>query len=493
MPINPLLKSKNTLSILFIAAEADPFVKIGGLGDVAGSLPLALKQLENSDPSSPRLDIRLAIPYYGMLHKPEIIAKKVASFLIPTIEEPVLAEVFETNLHGIPVYLIAGNPVLPDAPVYGSDFKKDAEKFIFFSLACLFLPEHINWQIDILHANDWHTAIANYQLQKLRKINAGYKDIRSILSLHNLPFMGTGSEKALEEFLISPAQNPRMPKWSRTLPLPMGLNTADKIIAVSPSYAREILTPDYGCDLQDFLKTKSKKLTGVLNGINVSLWNPETDPLIQQKYSITSLDQRINNKLGLQKELNLEQNPDIPLMAFIGRMDRQKGIDLAIEAIKKLKNLSWQMIFLGTGDKQLEADLMQLQASAPQKIRTALRFDAVLSHHIYAGSDILLMPSRYEPCGLAQLIAMHYGCIPVARSTGGLIDTIIDFDLDPSNATGFLFHDIEGASAAKKIKSALSIFQKKETWQQIQVKAMSQDFSWQQSAKKYLEIYQELI
>jgi len=483
---------KDPLNILFIAAEADPFIKIGGLGDVAGSLPVALKNLEKVDPACPHLDIRLAIPFYGMLRKQSIAVTKVTEFWIPALEKPVKAEVYETTLHSIPVYLIDGDPILPDAPVYGSDFSSDALKFIFFSLACLYLPEKLNWQIDILHANDWHTAVAVHQLQSLKKSSKAYQKVHSILSVHNLPFMGTGSENGLDVFQIAPATNPKMPKWSRTLPLPMGLNSAEKIIAVSPGYAREIKTPEYGCDLQNFLQTKSKRISGILNGIDTSLWDPSSDPLIKKNFDKISLESRVENKLELQKEFGLKVDANTPLLAFIGRMDRQKGIDLVINALKDLKNKAWQMLFLGTGDKQLESDLAELQKSYPEQIRTALRFDAPLSHRIYSGADILLMPSRYEPCGLAQMIAMRYGCIPLARATGGLIDTIIDYSESPKTATGFLFSGLDAKNTAAKLESAINLYTSRNIWEQIQKNAMNCDFSWQRSAKEYLNVYKEL-
>ncbi|MEA5077545.1 MAG: glycogen/starch synthase [Anaerolineaceae bacterium] len=475
-----------SINVLFIASEADPLIKIGGLGDVAGSLPLALKKLTTQADSTVDLDIRLALPYYGQLKKTALTPKKVGEFSLPTEEEPLKVTVYQTDLNGIPLYLLDSALLEADAPVYGTDFKADARKFIFFSLACLQLPRLLNWRLDILHANDWHTAIAVHELSVLAKTDPAYHHIRSIISVHNLPFMGTGSEVGLTYFQVPFSKNPRMPKWARSLPLPMGINAADRIIAVSPGYAKEIMTPEYGCDLQDFLITKKARLSGIVNGIDPEVWNPQTDVNIPQTYAISPLEKRSLNKQALQKELGLPESDVTPLMAFIGRMDRQKGIDLAMDALKQLKTIPWQMVFLGTGNAQIEADLKALQEFYPNQIRLALRFDAALSHRIYGGADILLMPSRYEPCGLAQMIAMRYGCIPVARATGGLKDTI------ENNKTGFLFEGNDGDAMTVGLKQALKLFPQKDKWQALQINAMNTDFSWQNSASDYLHVYQDL-
>ena len=472
--------------MLFIAAEADPFVKVGGLGDVAGSLPAALKRLR------PDLDIRLTIPFYEAVHNLNLHTVLVASFPIASKSGAIQADIFETKLGELPVYLIDGMPIEAAKGIYGTDFEMDAEKFIFFSLACLYLPAVLHWPIDILHANDWHTAIAVHELAAKRQDQPELALTKSILTLHNLPFMGTGAQKALQKFFVAPARNPRMPAWSRTLPLPMGINAADKIIAVSPTYANEILTGDYGCDLQAFLQTKKKKLSGILNGIDYQCWNPQEDKLIQASFSSETLSQRLRNKQALQNEYSLKKDTATPLLTFIGRMDNQKGVDLVIEALQRLHHKKWQAIFLGTGSPALEAQIQALQNCYPDQIRATLRFDAALSHRLYAGADILLMPSRYEPCGLAQMIAMHYGCIPVARATGGLVDTIQGYSKGPAAATGFLSWGATEVEFSQVVDSALEIYQQSEIWQKLQQNGMSQDFSWQNSAEKYAALYDML-
>ncbi|MHC1741143.1 MAG: glycogen synthase [Anaerolineaceae bacterium] len=474
------------ISVLFISAEAEPFVKVGGLGDVAGSLPLSLKKLE------PTLDIRLAIPFYPGIHKSNRPIRLVTRFPIQTIDGEVEALIYETALGDLPVYLIDGNPIAANKLVYGADFAADAEKFVFLSLACLYLPSQINWTIDILHANDWHTSVAIHALSLLKTEIPAFLHVKSVLTLHNLPFMGTGASDALAMFNIPAARNPRLPAWARTLPLPMGINSADKIVAVSPTYANEILTSGYGCDLQIFLQSKKKRLSGILNGIDIACWNPEDDKLIQSNYSSSILAPRSINKTFLQEEFDLEVNSKIPLLTFIGRMDRQKGIDIAIQALELNHSLPWQMIFLGTGDKTIEGSILELQSQFPNQIRSALRFDAPLSHQLYAGADMLLMPSRYEPCGLAQMIAMRYGCVPVANATGGLVDTIQPFLVESTNATGFLCNNSSAVAYSTVLASAIKAFGKSEIWSNIQINGMKQNNSWQKSAARYYELYRSL-
>lgn len=470
--------------VLFLAAEAEPFIKVGGLGDVAGALPQAIKQ------ARPDIDIRLAIPYYGSLNLDSPV-KPVTDFVLPTSIGPETVRVFQTELGAVPVYLIAGDSIFPERPVYGTDFSLDAEKFIFFSLACLFLPEHIDWQIDVLHANDWHTAVALHKLALLSIKDERYKKIKSILTVHNLPYMGSQTESALEKFLIPPADNPALPPWARSLPLPMGLSAADMIVAVSPTYSREIMQPGFGCDLQDFLKTRNSKISGILNGIDYSIWDPSTDLLIVRQFSMASLSSRSENKRALQSELGLELESRTPLLASIGRIDEQKGIDLMIDSVKKHWNSDWQLVVLGTGSSTLESRLHDFQKGFPDKVRFANKFDLSLSHRIYAGADMLLMPSRYEPCGLAQMIAMRYGCIPVAAATGGLKDSIIDFNKKPASATGFLSSGGSAVSFSAQIGQAIHTFSNRSVWEKMQKNAMSMDFSWSQSAGKYIQLYEK--
>lgn len=484
------MKNSKDLGVLFVASEADPLVKAGGLGDVAGSLPAAIHNLRNEDPNF-KIDIRLAIPFYEHIHKKVSNPSLVTSFDIKTLKGNVKTQIWATVLSGVTTYLVSGLPISSTNGVYGSDFSADAEKFVFFSLACLQIPIALDWNCAILHANDWHTAVAVHQLQHQRNKNPNLMATRSILGIHNLPFMGTGSEKALNLYRVKPSRDKNLPPWGKTLPLPMGLAAADQIIAVSPTYAREILTPEFGCDLQGFLKTRENQLTGILNGIDKDAWNPSTDPHIAANFDAETIAHRGKNKTALEAEFGFKHEPDTPLFVLISRMDRQKGVDIALAGFRMLKDFPWRAILLGTGDKSLELACRDLEEELPHKVKAAILFDTKLSRRMYAGADVLLMPSRYEPCGLSQMYAMRYGCLPFARATGGLVDTVIDPD-NSQDPTGFLFTDAAAASFASGFLRVLDFYKEKNIWRKMQLKGMSQDFSWTNSARKYINLYAQL-
>lgn len=486
--MNDQLLNVDNLHVLFIAAEADPLVKAGGLGDVAGSLPLAIQQLNNGK----QVDVRVAIPYYNSIQKKNFPVEKAGTFQINTTDGLVDGEIFSTIVSGVTFYLISGEPVARSDETYSADFKSDAEKFIFFSLACLQLPHILNWRCDILHAHDWHTAVAIHQLKADHHLSSFLKDTQSVLTVHNLPFMGTGSEEALSKYRVTPSRNKNLPGWARELPLPMGLAAADQIVAVSPTYAKEIMTPEFGCDLQGFLQTRQSKISGILNGIDIHSWDPAIDPAITTNFDVKRLDNRLENKVSLIKEFQLDFDESTPLIVLISRLDRQKGIDIVLEGLRMIADYPWQAILLGTGDKRLEQECKDLEMEMAHKVRAAITFDAALSRRMYAGADMLMMPSRYEPCGLSQMFAMRYGCLPVARATGGLVDTITD-PKTGSGATGFLFSRIDPRSFAQTMKRALEVFCQKEVWGTMQLNAMSMDFSWQKSAEQYVQLYRHLM
>ncbi len=266
------------LRVLFLVSEADPFVRVGGLGDVGGSLPYALRSLPAEETGGRTLDVRMVIPFHGVIDPAAFSLRQVAIFPVPYGQSSIEARAFATEINGLTVYLISGAPFLRGTPVYSLDASLDGPKYAFFSQAALELARQLDWAPDILHANDWHTAPAVYALALKRPTDPFFKDTRSVLTVHNLPFMGTGAQSALPDFHIPFSTDERLPEWARQLPLPLGLLTADRIVAVSRTYAREILTPEFGCGLQDFLKTREKAISGILNGIDTLTWDPSRDP-----------------------------------------------------------------------------------------------------------------------------------------------------------------------------------------------------------------------
>jgi len=469
-----------TINVLFLAAEADPFVKVGGLGDVAGSLPKALRALSNDDV---KLDVRLVLPYH-----PVIKAENVNPLGIYTLSRnnsEVEVEAFETLVDGLPVYLINGEAIRANGSVYSADAKLDAEKYVFFSLAALKLANHINWTPDVIHANDWHTALSLYG-NLTKRWEEGAKHIANVMTVHNLPFMGPDVRDLMESYGVKLAQTD-LPDWARVMPMPLGLWASDAIVAVSPTYGNEILTEEYGAGLFDFLQIRHETLSGILNGIDTISFDPATDNAIGANYDADNLEKRWTNKKLLQERLGFPHDQNIPLFGIVSRMDIQKGMDIAFNALKTMKKIDFQAVILGTGDPKLEEAAQDLHKLFPEKIKVEARFDAGLARQIYAGTDMLLMPSRYEPCGLAQMIAMRYGCVPIARKVGGLNDTV------KQNETGFVFEKPMHMSLVGAIKKALKVFADKEAWKQIQLNGMAQDFSWNASAKEYLKLYLSLV
>jgi starch synthase len=469
-----------TINVLFLAAEADPFVKVGGLGDVAGSLPKALRDLSNDEI---KLDVRLVLPYHPVIKADNLTP--LENFALSRGNSDIEVEAFETSVNDMPIYLINGEPIRANGSVYSADSKLDAEKYAFFSLAALKLTNHINWIPDVIHANDWHTAISLYG-NLTKRWEEGVKHVANVLTLHNLPYMGPDVTAILESYGVKLAQTD-LPDWARVMPLPLGLWASDAIVAVSPTYGNEILTEEFGAGLNDFFQLRRETLSGILNGIDTASFDPATDNAIGANYDINSLEKRWANKKLLQERLGFPHDQNIPLLGIISRMDIQKGMDIAFNALKTMKKINFQAVILGTGDPKLEEAAQKLQTLFPEKIKVEARFDAGLARQIYTGADMLLMPSRYEPCGLAQMIAMRYGCVPIVRAVGGLNDTV------KQNETGFVFEKAMHMSLVGAVKKALKVFADKEAWKKIQLAGMAQDFSWTASAKEYLKLYLSLV
>ena len=476
----------DALKVLFLAAEAEPFVKVGGLADVAGSLPLALRNLSSMDNSDRKLDVRLVLPLHRVMATESATMRQVAEYTVYRVGRNLPARVFETSLAGMPVYFISGEPISNATSVYSQDPAQDREKFTFFSLAALEMIRNMTWKPDIIHANDWHTALALYALRSRLSdpMNGG---TRCLLTLHNLPYLGGDGTDELAAYGLIPPIDEALPEWARTQPLPLGLWSADEVVAVSPTYAHEILTPEFGCGLEEFLDNRSASISGILNGLDLAAWDPETDKCLSGNFSAANLTGRSTNKAALQKQLRLREDPSIPMLAMIGRIDRQKGVDIIPEVLHQITELPWQFVVLGSGDPDLENTLRALELEFPERIRSVIRFDAQLGHSIYGGADMLLMPSRYEPCGLAQMIAMRYGCVPVVHATGGLKDTVEE------GKTGFLFEAAEAATMQEAIRRALSTYTSPGIWGKFQRNGMAKDFSWSRSAAQYAALYQSLI
>ncbi len=474
-----------SLNILFLAAEAEPFIKVGGLGDVAGALPRYLRNLSPEITSGAPPDVRLVLPMHPVLKSDPRGLRPLQIFSLPHHGGDLQVQVYTTNLDGLPVYFLDGPALSASGSVYSSDSSLDAEKYTFFALAALELTRQLDWRPRIVHANDWHTALACYALL-LKRWEGEFAGVSSVLTVHNLPFMGPDVSANIQDYGLIQVQT-GLPEWANTKPLPLGLWAADAIVAVSPTYAREMLTPQFGCGLEDYLRARRESLNGILNGIDDESFNPALDPAIASNYGIPTLEKRALNKSALQVRVGLPDNPAVPVFGVVSRMDPQKGIDLIPSALRRVQELPWQAVILGTGVPQLEESIRAFQAEFPDRVKAEFRYDAGLARQIYAGADIFLMPSRYEPCGLSQMIAMRYGCVPIVSAVGGLKDSIFP------DETGFMIEKPTSTRLANAVKKALVAYADRPRWEDMQKAGMSQDFSWRASARQYFQLYHRVV
>lgn len=474
------------LHVLFMAAEATPFIKVGGLADVAGSLPRALNGLKKDQSGTPLLDVRLVIPMHPGINISGVKLKPIKSFQVKFKKKDILVKAFQANLDGVTVYFIDGEPISRSSLVYSTDLQQDQLKYGFFSIASLKLTRLLNWHVDILHANDWHTSLALFAIRS-GFMQGFFHQTATLLTLHNLSYMGGDLGDLMIGFGLNRFAGGDLPDWSTNQALPLGLWAADAIVPVSGTYAREIRTPEFGCGLDGYLTHRGNDITGIINGLDTDYWDPAKDEFILRKYDLGSMELKRENKTHLQQTFDLPVDQEVPLLGMVTRLDPQKGVDLVTQALKRMGRLKWQFVILGIGDRSLESKLLGLKERFPNRIGLVFRFDNRLSHQIYAGADALLMPSRFEPCGLSQMIAMRFGTIPIVSRVGGLLDTVKDEE------TGFLMSEVNPESLTLVLRHALSLFKNKSIWNKMQKNAMRQELSWGRSALKYADIYLDLV
>ena len=486
-----------SLKILFLAAEAAPYIKVGGLADVAGSLPKALRALGH--------DIRLALPRYRSVDGHRFGLKLATPpFPVPIGPDTKLTEVQEAETDGVPAYFTWDETYFGRERVYGYD--DDAQRFVFFGRAILAFIKQIGWQPDVIHANDWHTAFVSTWIETAGKSDPFYAPLASVYSIHNVTYHGTtgntilrfaGLEGHVKHLEVEP---PGATNW-----MARGIFHSDVINAVSKRYAQEIQTPEFGAGLDGLLKTRNadKRLYGIVNGVDYDVFDTATDPYLAQHFDLASLDARAINKAALQKQVGLPLRDEVPVIGLISRLVDQKGFDILSATLDRLFARDVQFILLGTGEKNYEEAFGALPKRFPTKAAVFLKFDEALAQKIYGGSDLFLMPSHFEPCGLGQLIAMRYGSVPVVRATGGLADTVIDYDAPLHGAplhgaakgkgTGFVFGDYTGDALWGALERALDVFRDKKAWRGLQERGIKADWSWAASAKKYDELYRKAI
>jgi len=462
------------MRILFIASEAFPLVKVGGLADVTSSLAIALQDLGH-EPC-------LVLPKYGSIKAPiqDIQGKSVAVSLMGHCEQAVLKM---TTLKGrIPVYLLENKHYFGTEEIYTQD---ELNRFLFFSLSIPSILSQLDLRPDIIHCHDWHTSLVPLGLKKAKIAEP------CIFTIHNLAYQGSfdqefflrsGLSSVWQEYIPVGAPRPSLNFMSQ------GILLADTVTTVSPTYASEILTPQYGEGLEQLLSYRCNELYGIVNGIDYDEYNPATDPYLESNYDSTALERKVDNKLALQRKSGLPQNPDIPLFGMVSRLEEQKGIDLLLQVIDPfITETRAQLVILGEGREHYHKLLAEAALKYPDRLAVFIAYDERLARLIYSGGDIFLMPSRFEPCGLGQLIAMRYGAIPVVRNTGGLADTVND--VTEGNGNGFVFQNYTVLEMLEAIKRAVKSFYHREEWQNLMRRNMKLDFSWKVSARKYEEIY----
>ena len=472
------------LKILLVAAEVAPFAKVGGLADVAGALPKALKALGH--------DVRVVMPRYGSIDVEKYGLRRIVTNLgVPLAHQPVNADVLEGRIAGeVPIYFIDNQQFFGRDGMYG--FWDDDARFIYFSRAALEMLRPLDFRPDVIHVNDWHTAVIPNMLARLYAADPFYADMATVLTIHNLAFQGVFGYGALnladlEQWgLIKPG----MPGLDDIVNLlGRGLYFADVVNTVSNRYAEEILTPEYGERMDPLLRVFRGKLHGIINGIDYEVFNPATDASLAAPYDLGSLEKKVENKLALQKEVGLPSDPTIPVIGLISRLYDQKGLDLIANIMWGLMRLNLQLVVLGAGDSRYEEMFRANARDNPQKVSATIGFKPVLAQHIYAGSDMFLMPSRFEPCGLGQLISLRYGTIPIVRATGGLADTIDDWDPVAQTGNGFVFTAYDHWDLFAQVVRALETFRQTSPWRRLQANAMATDVSWANSAERYVGLY----
>jgi len=476
------------LKILLLSSEAVPFAKVGGLADVAGSLPKALRQLGH--------DARLALPEYGLINEAQFgLTKVLDSLPVPAGSNHELASIFKSTVEGMPAYLVGNDKYFGREEVYGYD--DDGERFVFFCRAIMEMLKKLDWRPDVIHCNDWHTGIIPNWLKTIYKNDPSFAHTATAFTIHNLAYQGIFGPELLEfaglaDYGLIP--HPTDDDLSRVVVLmARGILFADVINAVSEKYAQEILTPEYGERLHPILAQRQDRLFGILNGLDYEVWNPATDRAITVNYDVDSLDLRVENKLALQREAELSAGSDIPLIGIISRLADQKGFDILAEASDQLMELDLQFVLLGTGEERYHRIFANVAGKYQGQAAVFLKFDGALARRIYAGSDAFLMPSRFEPCGLGQLISMRYGSVPIVRSVGGLADTVKDYDPTTGQGNGFAFSDYNEEALLTAVKRAVETYRIKDTWRILMERGMRADFSWQASAKKYVELYHKAL
>ena len=480
-PVEKQYKKK----ILFVTAEALPYVKTGGLGDVAAALPKALLKED--------YDVRVVLPlYFNIPDKFRTTMQYLGCCYVSLAWRYQYCGVFTQKYDGVTYYFIDNEYYFKRNGIYGH--YDDAERFAFFSKAVLEALPIMDFTPDIIHCHDWHTGLTPVYLDVYYRNSPYCKSARTVFTIHNIQFQGKYGADICDDILGLPADKKSLVLYQNCVNYMKGaIECSNKVTTVSPTYAEEILNSYFSFGLQDILGARKYKLSGIINGIDVETNDPATDKALFKNYTKDTVADKAANKKGLQQMLNLDQNPDVPVIGMVTRLTEQKGMELIANVFEAILSKGVQMVVLGSGDWKYESLLKDMQKRFPDKLRAVLGFSGDLASKIYAGADIFLMPSKFEPCGLSQMISMRYGTIPVVRETGGLKDTVVPYNGATGEGTGFTFYSYNAHDMLYAIERAVGLYYDyKDDWKKLVQNAMSQDFSWNNICKQYIALYENL-
>jgi len=488
------------LKILFLSSETYPFAKTGGLADVAGSLPKALKELGH--------EIRVIMPKYKEINERRYVLREVIRLKDIAIDFGDEKIHFNVKSAFIPdskiqIYFIDYKPFFYRDGLYINNRTKEEypDNGLRFSLYCRSVLETLKllyWQPQIIHCNDWQTGLIPFYLRTSFKDDPFFKKCRTLITIHNLGYQGIFDTSILPQIDVPEDMfHPGSPLeyFGKINFLKTGINFSDYITTVSETYAQEIQgSSEYGCGLEGVLKDNNERLLGILNGVDYSVWNPEVDKYIPENYSYNTIKNKYQNKTALLKKNGWKDKENVPLIGIISRLADQKGFDILLDVLEKIFLLDVRIVILGTGEKKYHKLLSGMEKKHPDKLKIYLKFDEKLAHLIEAGSDMFLMPSRYEPSGLNQLYSLRYGTVPIVRKTGGLADSISDFSIsEDEKGNGFTFDNYSSEELLAAVQKAIEYYKDTKTWKKIIKNGMKDDYSWNVVAKKYSKIYEKLL
>ena len=476
------------MKVLFIASEATPFVKTGGLGDVIGSLPIQMAKEE--------IDIRVILPFYRDIpDQYKKAAEPIANCTIKIGWREQQATILKLEHSGVLFYFIDQPYYFDRSGLYG--YYDDGERFSFFAQAALEIIEKIDFIPDVLHLHDWHTALIPMYLKDFYQTQGRLEKLKTIFTIHNLAYQGNFSPEMIEDVLglgWDYFTEEKLEFHGSVNMMKGGILYADAVTTVSETYALEIQSPERGEGLHNILKENSIKLCGIVNGIDYESYNPNKDTALCARYQEGAAGEwRAKNKKWLWEKFKFSGSPNSPLIGMVSRIAKEKGFDLVCEAMPDIIASGAKLIILGVGDQKYEERLRQIAEENPGSLVVVTEFNDQLARNIYGGSDIFFMPSVFEPCGISQMIAMRYGSIPFVRKTGGLKDTVIPYDKATGTGTGFSFDDLSRLDCLAAYKEVLATYQDKKAWGDLIEQAMAKDFSWSESVKKYADLYQRVV